>query len=584
MGRIRASGSDIRAIIISPTRELAEQIAVEANKIVRHTGVVVQTAVGGTQKSFGLRLIREKGCHILVGTPGRLNDILSDEYSGVKAPKLSALVLDEADRLLDQGFSEEIRSIQGLLPDRREIDRQTLLFSATVPREVMQIVRQTMKPDFKYVRTVQEGEQQTHEKVPQKLVLARGLENMMPTLLELIYRELKRPERPFKAIVYFSATAEVNLAHSIFRNLKNPGESAFGRHPLDPCRIYEINGRLSQQSRTRAADAFRIAKSAILFSSDVTARGMDFPNVTHVIQVGVSRETDTYIHRLGRTARGDKTGEGWLLVAQMEASEVGRKLRKMPLTKDTSLRTAQLDMTQDASLPEDIAKILTQITNATKQVPFLEKASAYLASLGIYSAGGDKQLLVDSLNNLSKYGWGLETPPAVGHGLAQKLGFARIRGINLGHNEQGDDRESGYRSSSRSFGGSSRGGSSSGGYGAQRSEGGYGGSRGGFSRDRGDDRGFSGGSSGSHGDSERSAGSSRGRPGDSERSGGSSRGSYGDSDRPSRREYGGSSRGGYGGSDRSNRPRGGFGERGGSRGEKQPWQSRGRVSSRRARD
>ena len=584
MGRIRSSGADIRAIIISPTRELAEQIAVEANKVVRHTGIIVQTAVGGSQKSFGLRLIRERGCHILVGTPGRLNDILSDEYSGVRAPKLSALVLDEADRLLDQGFSQEIRSIQELLPDRRKVDRQTLLFSATVPREVMQIVRQTMKPDFKYVRTVQEGEQQTHEKVPQKLVMTRGLENMMPTLLELIYRELKRPGPPFKAIVYFAATAEVNLTSSTFRNLKNPGESAFARHPLDPCRIYEINGRLSQQQRTRAADSFRAAKSAILFSSDVTARGMDFPNVTHVIQVGLPRDQDTYIHRLGRTARGDKTGEGWLLLADMEASDVGRRLRKMPLTKDTSLRTAQVDMTQDASLPEDIAKILTQITNATKQVPFSEKASAYLASLGVYSAGGNKNRLVESLNDLSKYGWGLEKPPAVRPSLAQKLGFSMLRGLNIGRDEESDESDSGYGSSPRGFGGSSRGGSSRGGYGAQRSEGGYGGRRGGFSGGgRGGDRGFSQGgySSGSRGGF---SGGSRGSYGDSERSGGSSRGSYGDSERPPRRDNGSRSRGSYGDSERSSRgnygggSRGGFGDRGGSNGGNQAWKERGRTA------
>lgn len=170
----RTSPDDIRAIIISPTRELAEQIAVEAKKLTRNTGVIVQTAVGGTQKSLGLRAIKTQGCHIMVGTPGRINDILSDPYSQVRAPDLSAFVLDEADRLLDQGFAPEIEAIQKLLPDRKDVDRQTLLFSATVPTEVVQIVRQMAKPDFSFVRTVQEGEQQTHEKVPQKLAVKIG--------------------------------------------------------------------------------------------------------------------------------------------------------------------------------------------------------------------------------------------------------------------------------------------------------------------------------------------------------------------------------------------------------------------------
>ncbi|KAJ8606152.1 hypothetical protein MRB53_041159 [Persea americana] len=102
----RATADDIRAIVISPTRELAEQIAVEAKRVVQGTGIIVQAAVGGTQKAQGLRAIQREGCHVLVGTPGRLQDILTDEYSRVEAPDLSALVLDEADRLLDQGFGQ----------------------------------------------------------------------------------------------------------------------------------------------------------------------------------------------------------------------------------------------------------------------------------------------------------------------------------------------------------------------------------------------------------------------------------------------------------------------------------------------
>lgn len=118
----RSTADDIRALIISPTRELAEQIADEAKKLVSGTGIIVQTAVGGTQKSMGLRAIQREGCHILVGTPGRLKDILSDPYTRVEAPDLSALVFDEADRLLDQGFWPEIQEIMRLLPTPAEKD------------------------------------------------------------------------------------------------------------------------------------------------------------------------------------------------------------------------------------------------------------------------------------------------------------------------------------------------------------------------------------------------------------------------------------------------------------------------------
>lgn len=510
-GRRSGSASDIRAIIISPTRELAEQIAVEAKKVTRNTGVIVQTAVGGSAKSEGLRRIKNEGCHILVGTPGRLNDILSDPYSQVRAPNLSAFVLDEADRLLDQGFAPEIQAIQDLLPDRKDMDRQTLLYSATVPHEVLQIVRKTMKSNFQYVRTVQEGEQQTHEKVPQKLVNVGGFENLMPALVELCKQEISggagttdSPARPFKAIVYFSATADVVLATTVLRNLKTPGQSLFHQHPLHPARIIEMHARLSQIQRTRAADSFRRAETGIMLSSDVTARGMDFPNVTHVIQIGLPPSEEQYVHRVGRTARGDKTGEGWILITSFESREIRHKLPKMPLVQDNSLETAKVDMRKDAQLPEGTAQTLTQVQDATKMAPRGMKVASYVAALGVYNWIPNKQILLDAMNDRAKYGWGMEQPPMVGLGLATKLGLSRLQGINIGREDRTDggdgDSSGGFggRDASRGgFRGGSRGG---GGFDRERGNsslfgGGYGGSRGGggFGRERGNNSEFGGG-------------------------------------------------------------------------------------------
>ena len=421
-------------MVISPTRELAEQIASEAQKLTRNTGVIVQTAVGGTAKAFHLRQMREQGCHLLVGTPGRLNDLLSDPRSQVRAPNLSAFVLDEADRLLDAGFLPEIKNIQQWLPNRRDVNRQTLLFSATVPDEVMQIVHETMKPDFKFVRTVQKGEQQTHDRIPQRQVSVRGFANFLPALLELCKRELASKDRtmPFKAIVYFSATAEVVLAAQTFNNLKTAGSSIFHKHPLHPASIIEMHAKLDQFQRTRAADAFRRAESAIMFSSDVTARGMDFPNVTHVIQIGIPPSRDTYIHRVGRTGRGDKQGEGWLILADFEVEEARFKLTRLPLAMDNSLGTAQVDMSQDAQLPEHVATSLTQIVDASRAITRDRKAAAYLANLGLYQWARHKQDIVDSLNDRARYCWAMEEPPSVYPGLVGKLGLARVQGLVIG--------------------------------------------------------------------------------------------------------------------------------------------------------
>ena len=476
--------TDIRAIIISPTRELAEQIAVEAMKVTRETGVIVQTAVGGTAKTLGLRKIKSEGCHILVGTPGRLNDLLSDPHSQIRAPNLSCLVLDEADRLLDQGFAPEIRSIQGLLPSRSDVDRQTLLYSATVPREVMQVVRQTMKPDFQFVRTVQEGEQQTHEKVHQKLVTVAGFENQLPALVELCKREITsaasttgEPAKPFKAIVYFSATADTSLAAAALNSLKEPGQSVFHQHPLRPAKIIEIHAKLTQQMRTRAAEYFRKAVSGILLSSDVTARGMDFPNVTHVIQIGLPPNEEQYVHRLGRTARGDKTGEGWIILTKFETQKLHIKLPNMPLQPDHSLETAEVDMTKDAQLPEHTAKILSQVGDAMKLVPRQLKVASYMAGLGIFSWYDNKKTLIEALNNRTKYGWGMEAPPMIGRRLAMKLRIDRVPGVNVGQEEfAGNTRDEGTGShlfsggGSGSFGSNRGGGRGRAGYGSARED------------------------------------------------------------------------------------------------------------------
>ena len=419
----------------------------------RNTGVIVQTAVGGSQKRLGLQKIKREGCHILVGTPGRLQDILSDPYSLVRAPELSTFVLDEADRLLDQGFAPDVEAIQQLLPDRRAVDRQTLLYSATVPREVMQMVRKTMKPNFQFVRTVQEGEQQTHEKVPQRLVNVGGFENIMPALVELCTHEINSPAKPFKAIVYFSATADVSLASAILLNLRRLESSVFHQRSPRPTKIIEMHARLSQLQRTRAAEDFRRAESGIMLSSDVTARGMDFPNVTHVIQAGLPPSQEQYVHRIGRTARGDKTGEGWLLVTNLESREIRHRLPDMPLKRDNTLETTKVDMRKDAQLPEHTAKILTQVQDATKTVPHDMKSAAYLAALGVYQWIPNKQNLLDAMNDRAKYGWGMEQPPLIGRGLATKLGLSRLQGINIGSSEDRWGREDG----GSSFRGNSRG-------------------------------------------------------------------------------------------------------------------------------
>lgn len=525
----RARPSDIRAIIISPTRELAEQIAVEAVKITRNTDLIVQVAVGGSSKREMLRKVQREGCHILVGTPGRLQDLLMDEYSQVSAPGLTTLVLDEADRLLDDGFSKDIENIETLLPNRKEVDRQTLLFSATVPREVMRLVKRTLKPGYQFVQTVKEGDVATHERIPQKIAATVGLENTIPALVELCKKGIEKANTegtsPFKAIVYFNSTASVQLAGEIFKGIDS----------LHSVETSAIHGKLSQERRTRVTDRFRRAQSAIMFSSDVTARGMDFPNVTHVIQVSVPRDRDTYIHRVGRTGRGGKEGEGWLIMTQAEIPVARRLLSALPITPDRTLATALVDMKKDAQLPAATAEILNEVGQATKRVDREVKVDAYMAAIGGGRAGQNNRELMMSLNDMVKYGWGWEKPPLISPGMAQKLGVAKLPGMNIGHASREDDDDFG--------GGRGFGSSSDGGRGFGSGGGGGGGGRGFGSSGGGGGRGF-GSSGGGRGFGGGDRGSSGGRGFGGNRSGGGK--GFGRSDRSGGKGFGGGGSGGRG--------------------------------------
>lgn len=408
----RARSDDIRGIVLSPTRELALQIAVEARALVKNTGIMIQTAVGGTNRSEMLRRTRTMGCHLLIATPGRLNDLLQDDRSGIDAPNLSALVLDEADRMLDTGFEDELRSISDMLPGVEEKSRQTMLVSATIPDNVIRLARTMVRPDdFEFVQTIPENESLTHDRIPQHIVKLNGWNNVFPSLFELIERELEKAKenrgaKPFKAIVYFNTTGLVQAAGEL-------GSAYRRKHNLrlmTDC----IHSGLTQRQRSRAADGFRAAKSAILFSSDVTARGMDFPDVTHVIQVDTPRDRESYIHRLGRTGRQGKDGEGWLLITPSSVRSARDMLRGLPIKPNETLTCATADAKADEkpSQMDDTSQLYSQV-NAR----FLE--TAYTSTFGAHL--GNKAALAQELNDWVMDGWKWEQLPVVSASLAKNL-------------------------------------------------------------------------------------------------------------------------------------------------------------------
>ncbi|KAK9774781.1 putative P-loop containing nucleoside triphosphate hydrolase protein [Seiridium cardinale] len=476
----RASSDDVKAIILSPTRELAEQIGVEARKLTANTGIVVQTAVGGTRKRDSLWKMQREGCHILVATPGRLEDLLSDGDAGVAAPNLKAFVLDEADRMLDVGFSDAIRNILQLLPPVSKVDRQTLLFSATIPRDVVHLAKTLVKTDnFEFVQTIRQDEAPTHEKIPQHMAPCTGYENWFPAILEIAdkAREANKLDpslAPFKAMVFFSNTATVQFAFNTFSGTELGGIGGMS--------IFEIHSKLTQNQRTRSAEAFRRAKSGILFSSDVTARGMDFPGVTHVIQVGLPPDRDQYIHRIGRTGRAGASGEGWILLATPEIREARSRLHGLPIKPNHSLATSKVDLSQGEPA-DDAAPYFREIERGYKRTRPYEFSEVYSSLLGQkFGRRLDAEDAVQLVNNWSQLGLKREEVPALSAKSVTNRGLTRVPGIRIGDVEMRPEIEQ-NRFGRGGFGG--RGGS-----GARGSFGDRGGDRGGFSRG-GDRGGFS---------------------------------------------------------------------------------------------
>lgn len=353
----------ISALVMSPTRELAQQIEAEAQAILQcqpKNGrmISVQCVVGGTNVKSDLSRMKAVTPTILVATPGRLLDLL-ENYGNVNAlvGQLSHLILDECDRLLDAGFSREIQKILNFLPERRQIPRQCLLFSATISSEVKQMSSMVLLKDHTFVSTVSDEDDGTHAHVQQSFMLS-SFQDTFPSLLKVIQAE-QSARQVNKIIVFFPTARATQLAAELFNEMR--------------IQVSEIHSRKSQSARTKVSDAFRAATNAILFSSDVSARGLDFPGITLVVQIGLPSNREQYVHRLGRTARAGETGRGLLMLSQME----------------TFFLKALSDIDLIKAEPYDAQSLSTacvQVNSAMSRVDSRTKSQCYAAMLGFYKS------------------------------------------------------------------------------------------------------------------------------------------------------------------------------------------------------
>ncbi|KAK4990986.1 hypothetical protein LTR28_001405, partial [Elasticomyces elasticus] len=295
-------------LILSPTRELALQIAKECDQLTAQLPKRFEchTAFGGTSRATNLNKFMHGNPTILAATPGRLNDYLSEEPIREKFKDMRTLILDEADTMLEQGFLIAINEILKRLPPK-SMGWQGMCFSATMPEKIRGVVSKVLKAGYSHITTVEANETPTIEKVPQYSIVVPSVKDTFTALLALIQAEQTHDPTGFKAIIFGTTANGVALLAALFTTL------------LPSHKTYELHSRLSQNARTRTTDAFKAASSGLMFASDVIGRGMDFPNVGLVIQVGLPSSGEQYVHRVGRTARAGNDGRAVILLTQAES-------------------------------------------------------------------------------------------------------------------------------------------------------------------------------------------------------------------------------------------------------------------------
>jgi ATP-dependent RNA helicase DeaD len=307
LSRIKPDGP-VQALILAPTRELAVQVTNEINRFAKYTGIRTVSIYGG--QSIGVQHDRlRRGVQIIVATPGRLIDHI--KQGSIILDDVKFVVLDEADRMLDMGFIDDIKFILFYVND----DRQTCLFSATMPPEILRLAEEYMKENIEQVRLNEE--EITLDSIEQSYLVVEEREKFKH-LADFI----KRNQSEKAQTIVFAATKQ--RADRVSYKLRQDGYKAV-----------TIHGDLTQKQRDNAMFKFRKGTEDILVATDIASRGIDVPAVGHVINFDIPEDPNVYFHRIGRTARAGGDGKAISLVSQDRVADFDRILAqtKLPIRK-----------------------------------------------------------------------------------------------------------------------------------------------------------------------------------------------------------------------------------------------------------
>ena len=297
-------------LVISPTRELAQQVCQDAIALVRHMkGVRVAAIMGGMP--FGKQIQQLKGAQVVVATPGRLLDLVNRRQ--IKLDLVDALIVDEADRMLDLGFSEDLEAISDLALNRK----QTLMFSATFAPRIINLAERMMNDPM---RIAIETGHSTNTDITQTLHWTDGFEHKKKLLTHWL-----SAEDVDQAVVFASTQEDTDM---LAEELAEAGLS-----------VVALHGAMPQTVRNRRLRSIREGRAKILVATDVAARGLDVPTISHVINFGLPMKNEDYVHRIGRTGRAGRTGKAITLATYRERG----KIRALEDFLDARLNVSEIE-------------------------------------------------------------------------------------------------------------------------------------------------------------------------------------------------------------------------------------------------
>src|SRR5579884_2536830 len=352
----------VQGLVLAPTRELSVQVAETIHKLGRYRGVTDVPIYGGQPYDRQLRALK-RGVQIVVGTPGRLMDHI--RRGTLDLSQVRMVVLDEADQMLDMGFIDDIEFILDQVPEPRQI----ALFSATIPPRIRSLSKRYLKDPV--VLSI------ARERLTVPEVSQYYVETTRQGKLEALSRILDM-EQPESVIVFVRTKRETDEL----------GESLIGRGYLAEV----IHGDLSQSLRQRAITGFRDGRADILVATDVAARGLDIPNVSHVINFDIPEDPEAYVHRIGRTGRAGRKGTAITLVTPREQRQfrliervIGRKITPMrlPTLADVAARRLELlsESVRGAARSGGLEQYLTAVEQLADELDIAEIAAAAMKLL-----------------------------------------------------------------------------------------------------------------------------------------------------------------------------------------------------------